>query len=96
MLHTKFQGNQTNASAEDFLWFLPLYGYGGHLDHVIWTKYINFLAPITWRGMIIIHHSNIGRWSVQLTAMFFVLSFQEPTTTTTAGNLVRTISALCI
>ena len=26
-----------------------IYGHGGHLGHMTWTKYINFLSPIAWR-----------------------------------------------
>ena len=26
-----------------------IYQHGGHLYHVTWTKYINFLPPFAWR-----------------------------------------------
>ena len=52
MLHTKFQGNRPSCSGEEDLVVLEkkifkvftIYGRGGHLGHVIWTKYINFLS----------------------------------------------------
>ena len=49
MLHTEFQGNQPIDFGEDFLRFFTIYGHGGHLYHVTWTKYINFLSLFAWR-----------------------------------------------
>ena len=39
MLHTKFQGNQPSGSGEEFLKVFTIYGHGGHLGFVTWTKY---------------------------------------------------------
>ena len=33
MLHTKFRGNRSTGSAEDFLRVFTIYGHGGHLGH---------------------------------------------------------------
>ena len=48
MLHTKFCGNRSAGSGEDFEGFFTIYGLGGHLDHVINIIFINFhfLVPI--------------------------------------------------
>ena len=32
-LHTKFCGNQSTGTAEDFLMVFTIYGHGGHLCH---------------------------------------------------------------
>ena len=34
MLHTKFRGNLSASSGEDFLRVFTIYGYGGYLGHV--------------------------------------------------------------
>ena len=34
MLHTKFRGNRTAGSGEDFSRVFTIYGHGGHLGHV--------------------------------------------------------------
>ena len=34
MLHTKFRGNQSSSSGEDFGRVFTIYGRGGHLGHV--------------------------------------------------------------
>ena len=34
MLHTKFRGNRSAGSEEDFLRVFTIYGHGGHLGHV--------------------------------------------------------------
>ena len=34
MLHTKFRGNRSAGSGEDFKRVFPIYGHGGHLGHV--------------------------------------------------------------
>ena len=46
MLHAKFQDHRTSGSGEDFLRVFTIYGHGGHLGHVTWTLYINFLSPL--------------------------------------------------
>ena len=46
MLHTKFRGNWPTGSGEDFLKVFAIYSHGGHLGHVTWTIYINFLPPL--------------------------------------------------
>ena len=46
MLHTKFLENRPAGSGEeDFLRVFTIYGRGGHLGHVTWVIYINFLSP---------------------------------------------------
>ena len=47
MLHTKFRGNLSAGSGEDFLRLLTLYGRGGHLGHVtsIMSSDFHFLVP---------------------------------------------------
>ena len=35
MLHTKFRGNRSAGSGEDFSRVFTIYGHGGHLGHVI-------------------------------------------------------------
>ena len=48
MLHTKFQGHRLSGSGEeDFFNVFTIYGRRGHLGHVTWTKYINFLSPLS-------------------------------------------------
>ena len=43
MLHTKFQGHLSFASAEvDFFKFFTIYGHGGHVGHVTQLICINF------------------------------------------------------
>ena len=37
MLHTKFRGNRSIGSGEDFLRVFTIYGRAGHLGHVIPT-----------------------------------------------------------
>ena len=50
MLHTKFQGNRsTGSGGEDFFNVFIIYGHGGHLGNVTWTKYINYLPAFAWR-----------------------------------------------
>ena len=50
MLHVKFQENRSSGSGEgDFLKVFIIYGHGGHLGHVTWTIYINFLSPLPRR-----------------------------------------------
>ena len=50
MGHTKFQGNWPSSSWEEaFFKNFTIYGHGGHLGHVTWTKYIIFLSPFAWR-----------------------------------------------
>ena len=46
MLHAKFQDHRTSDSGdEDFFTDFTINGHGGHLGHVTWTIYINFLSP---------------------------------------------------
>ena len=42
MLPTKFQGQQTTGSGEDFLKVFSIYGHGGHVGHVTQLISINF------------------------------------------------------
>ena len=50
MLHTKFCENRPAGSGEeDFLKVFTIYRHGGHLGHVTWTIYINFLSPLPRR-----------------------------------------------
>ena len=44
MLHAKFFFNSSR-----FLKVFTIYGHGGHLGHVTWTIYINFLSPFPRR-----------------------------------------------
>ena len=45
MLHSKFQGNRHSGSGEeDFFIVTTIYGHGGHLGYMPWTKYIKFLS----------------------------------------------------
>ena len=47
MLHTKFRGNWSNGSGEDFWRVFKVNGHGGHLGHVTnnmsWN--FNFIVP---------------------------------------------------
>ena len=45
MLHAKFQDYRTYGSGEEDFKCFTIYGHGGHLGHVTWTIYINFLSP---------------------------------------------------
>ena len=47
MLHTKFRGNRSNGSGEDFRGIYTVYGCGGNLGHVanIMSINIHFLVP---------------------------------------------------
>lgn len=49
MLHTKIEGNRPSATGDEGFMGLNIYGYGGHLGHGAWTKYINFLTPLALR-----------------------------------------------
>ena len=44
MLHAKSKDHKTSGSDED-----TLYGCGGHLGHVTWISYINFLSHFPLR-----------------------------------------------
>ena len=47
MLHAAFPYHRTSGSGEeDFFKVFTIYGHGGHLGHVTWTIYINFLSPL--------------------------------------------------
>ena len=48
MLHAKFHDHKTISSVG----FFTIYGRGGHLGHVTWTIYINFLTPFPRRLFI--------------------------------------------
>ena len=47
MLHTKFHGNRSTGSEEDFRRVFYIHGHGGHLGHVtsIMSLNFNFLVP---------------------------------------------------
>ena len=47
MIHTKFRGNRSVSSGEDFQRVFTIYGHGGHLGHVtsIMSSDIHFLVP---------------------------------------------------
>ena len=45
MLHTKFRGNRSAGSGEDFLMVFTIYGRGGHLGHVTQMPRIKYLSP---------------------------------------------------
>ena len=46
MLHTKFGGNRSTSSGEDFSeGFLPYNGHGGHLGHVTQMPQTYFCSP---------------------------------------------------
>ena len=45
MLHAKFQDHRFFGSGEEYLKDFTIQGHGGHLGHVTWTIYINFLSP---------------------------------------------------
>ena len=49
MLHTKFRENRSTGSGEEFLKVFTIYWHGGHLGHVTWTIYTNFLSPFPRR-----------------------------------------------
>ena len=50
MLYAELQDHRTSGSGEEFfLKILTIYGHGGHLGHVTWTIYINFLSPFPRR-----------------------------------------------
>ena len=51
MLHTKFRGNRSTGSREDFFKVFTIYGRGGgHLNHVTWTKFIHTFVPPSQGG----------------------------------------------
>ena len=54
MLHTKFRGNRSAGSGEDFQRVFTIYGHGGHLGHVtsIMSSYFRFLVPESFRKKI--------------------------------------------
>ena len=47
MLHTKFRGNRSAGSREDFQRASTIYGHGSHLGHVtsIMSSDFHFLVP---------------------------------------------------
>ena len=44
MLHTKFRGNRSNGSVEDFCEVFNIYGHGDHLGHVTSTMSLNSIS----------------------------------------------------
>ena len=49
MLHAKFQDHRAYGSGEEDFKGLIIYSHGGHLGHVTWPIYINFLSPLPRR-----------------------------------------------
>ena len=49
MLHTKFRGNRSTGSGEDFLRVFTIYVGGGHLGNVTLMPRTNFCSPYPWR-----------------------------------------------
>ena len=49
MLHTKFRGNLSASSGEDFLMVFTIYGRGGHLGHVTQMPPTKFRSPYSRR-----------------------------------------------
>ena len=51
MLHAKFHDHRTIGSVGEYVEVFTtlFYGHGGHLGHVTWTIYINFLSPFPRR-----------------------------------------------
>ena len=45
MLYTKFRGNRSSGSGEDFRRVFTIYGRGGHLGHVTQMPRTNFRSP---------------------------------------------------
>ena len=48
----KIIGFLSGSGEEDFLKVFTIYRHGGHLDHVTWTFYINFLSSLPRRLQI--------------------------------------------
>ena len=49
MLHTRFRGNRSADSGEDFCRLFTIYRRGGHLGHVTKMPQTNFCSPYPWR-----------------------------------------------
>ena len=49
MIHAKFHDHRTSGSGEEFFKVFTIFGHGGHLGHVTWTIYIDFLSPFLKR-----------------------------------------------
>ena len=49
MLHTKFRGNQTTGSREEFCRVFTIYGHGSLLGHVTKMLSTNFRSPYPMR-----------------------------------------------
>ena len=45
MLHTKFRGNLSTGSGEDFCRVFTIYGRGGHLGHVVVVVLRFYISP---------------------------------------------------
>ena len=54
MLHTKFHGNRSAGSGEEFQRVSTIYGHGGHLGHVtsITSSDFHFLVPESFHKQI--------------------------------------------
>ena len=54
MLNTKFRGNRSTGSGEDFQRVSTIYGHGGHLGHVtsIMSSDFHFLVPESFHAKI--------------------------------------------
>ena len=54
MLQTKFRGNRSAGSGEDFQRVSTIYGHGGHLGHVtsIMSSDFHFLVPESFHKKI--------------------------------------------
>ena len=55
MLHTKFRGNRSAGSGEDFQRVSTIYGHDGHLGHVtsIMLSDFHFLVPESFHKYLI-------------------------------------------
>ena len=55
MLHTKFCGNRSAGSGEEFKRVFTIYGHGGHLGHVtsIMSSNFHFLVPESFHKKLV-------------------------------------------
>ena len=62
MLHTKFRGNRSACSGEDFQRVFTTYGHGGHLGHVtsIMLSDFYFLVPESFHKKLIQIHKVVS------------------------------------
>ena len=50
MIHANFQGHHPSGSGKEGVFKVStIFGNGGHIGHVTWTKYINFLSLFVTR-----------------------------------------------